>query len=147
MFHINTPQVTFVNPKTVDARLDGRYNFFVNASIKLNDTWIINPNVYYSKISSSQEAVLGFNGQYNISGDGTNQLLFGLHYRNKDAAIPAFGYQIKNLQLMLNYDLTTSSLTSYSNYKSAYELSAIWNGIYGGLDNGQRAVRCSSPKF
>lgn len=147
VLHINTPQETFFNPKTTHTQLERRYNFFINASIKLNDIWILNPNIYYSKISTAQEIVIGLNGQYNMSGDGTNQLLFGLHYRNKDAVIPALGYQIKSMQLMFDYDVTTSTLNSYSNYKSAYELSAVWKGIYGSANNGQRAVRCSSPKF
>ena len=132
----------------MNAALSRRYNFFVNASIKINDALILNPHVYYSKISTSDEMLIGFNGQYNLSGyGGKNQLLFGLHYRNKDAAIPSLGYQISNLQLMFNYDATISSLTSYSAYRNAYELSLVWNGLYGGIDKNERAVRCSSPKF
>ena len=48
---------------------------------------------------------------------------------------------------MFNYDATTSALASYSAYKSAYELSLVWNGLYGWVDKNEKAVRCSSPKF
>jgi len=145
MMHLNTPSETFFNPLTVNAKLSRRYNFFANASIKLSDMLILNPHVYYSKMSTSEEAVIGFNGQYNLSGDGGSQLLFGAYYRNKDAIAPAIGYQVNNVQLMFNYDATISTLTSYNPFRSAYEFSLIWNGIYGGLEGNERAMKC--PKF
>ncbi len=146
VMHLNTPSETFFNPLTVDAKLSRRYNFFANASIKMSDVLILSPHVYYSKMSTAEEAVIGFNGQYNLSGDGgKSQLLFGAYYRNKDAIAPAIGYQVNNVQLMFNYDATTSTLTTYSAFRSAYEFSLIWNGIYNGLEGNERAMKC--PKF
>ena len=146
MMHLNTPQETFFAPNSVDGTLSRRFNFFLNASIKMSDFVILNPHAYYSKMNTAEETVIGFNGQFNLSGEGGNsQLLFGVHYRNKDAAIPSVGYQIGNLQLNFNYDATVSSLTSYSNYRSAYELSILWNGIYGNIGSGEKNVRC--PRF
>ena len=74
-------------------------------------------------------------------------MLFGAYYRNKNAIAPALGFQIGDLQVMYNYDVTTSTLTNYAAFKNAYELSVTWNGIYGGLDKNAKAVKCSSPKF
>ena len=148
LLHLNTPSETFFDPSKVNASLSRRYNFFANASIKMSDVLILNPHIYYSKITTAEEVVVGFNGQYNLSGyGGNNQLLFGVHYRNKDAAIPSLGYQLNKLQLMFSYDATISSLASFSAYRSAYELSLVFNGLYGGADKNERAVRCSSPKF
>lgn len=146
--HLNNPAETFFNPSTVNAKLSTRYNGFINATIKLNDVAIISPMVYYSSISTSNELVLGFNGQYNLSGDGGNtQLLYGAYYRNKDAVAPALGFQLNNIQLMFNYDATTSNLTNYAAFRSAYELSVTWNGIYNSMDKNERAMKCNAPRF
>jgi type IX secretion system PorP/SprF family membrane protein len=148
VMHINQPAETFFSPSIVSPNLSLRYNAFLNATIKVNDLLIVSPLAYYSKMSSSQETVLGFNAQYNLSGEGgKTQLLFGGYYRNKNAIAPTFGFQIGNMQLMVNYDATTSTLSNYNAFKNAYEISIVWNGLYGGLDNGIKAVRCSSPKF
>ncbi len=146
MMHLNTPSETFFNPASVDAKVSRRYNYFANASIKVNDVLILNPHIYYSQMSTASEAVVGFIGQYNLSGyGGDSQLLFGAYYRNKDAIAPAIGYQLSNVQLMFNYDATTSSLTSYSAFRNAYEFSLIWNGVYDGFGSGEKAVKC--PRF
>ncbi|MFY7964776.1 MAG: PorP/SprF family type IX secretion system membrane protein [Chitinophagaceae bacterium] len=146
VMHLNTPSETFFNPATVDARLSRRYNYFINASIKASDALILNPHIYYSKMSTSNETVIGLVGQYNL-GDygGSNQLLFGVYYRNKDAIAPTIGYMINNTQLMFNYDATTSSLTNYNSFRNAYEFSIVWNGIYNGLGGGEKAMKC--PRF
>jgi hypothetical protein len=146
MMHLNTPSETFFNPTTVDARLSRRYNYFLNASIKMSDALILNPHIYHSQMGTASETVIGFNGQYNLSGYGGNsQLLFGAFYRNKDAVAPAIGYQINNVQFMFNYDATISSLTSYNAFRSAYEFSLVWNGIYSGLEGGEKSMKC--PRF
>jgi type IX secretion system PorP/SprF family membrane protein len=146
--HINNPAETFFNPSTVNAKLSSRYNGFINATIKLNDVAILSPMVYYSSISTSSELVLGLNGQYNLSGEGgSTQLLYGVYYRNKDAISPALGFQLNSFQVMFNYDATTSNLVNYSAFRSAYELSITWNGIYNRIDKNERAMKCTSPRF
>ena len=146
--HINTPSESFFNPNNVNEKLSPRYNVFINSTIKLNDVLIISPHLYYSKMSTANEVVLGCSGQYNLSGYGGNtQLLFGAFYRNKNAIAPALGMQINSMQVMFNYDATTSSLTNYAAFKNAYEISIVWNGMYGGLDKNAKAMRCSVPKF
>lgn len=148
LLHINRPSESFFKPNTVDARLSQRLNLFANASIKASDVLILNPNIYYSKISTAEEIVVGCAGQYNLGGYGAaSQLLFGINYRNKDAVSPSIGFQINSLQLMFNYDATTSNLTSFSNYRSAYEISVLWKGFFGGDDQSARAMRCNPPKF
>ncbi len=148
LLHINRPAETFFDPLTTDARISRRLNLFANASIKVSDVLILNPHIYYSKINTSSETVIGFDGQYNLSGyGGIQQLLFGAYYRAKDAIIPVIGYKLNDVQMMFNYDVTTSSLNAYSAYKSAYELSLVWKGIYNFMNRNERSVQCAAPKF
>jgi type IX secretion system PorP/SprF family membrane protein len=142
--HINRPRESFFSDKTVDARLDVRSTMFLNGSFKLNDQWIINPNIYVSKMGTAWETVLGLNANYNLSGDGTTQLIGGVYYRANDAIIPMVGYQWNDFKLTVNYDATSSSLKSYDQTKGAYELSLVKTGIFSASG---KAVKCPTVKF
>lgn len=141
--HLNKPKESFFNSNAVSAQVDMRFNFFVNGSFKLNDQWIVNPNVYYSKMASASETVLGANANYNLSGDGVTQLIGGLYYRSGDAIIPMVGYQWNDFKLTVSYDATTSSLGTYNQTRGAYELSLVTTGLF----NQAKAVKCPTVKF
>ncbi|MFY8090477.1 MAG: PorP/SprF family type IX secretion system membrane protein [Chitinophagaceae bacterium] len=144
--HFNRPRESFFASSN-DARVAQRSNAFVNASIKLNDFWILNPNLYYSNMAKTTELVGGLRAFRNLSGDGMQQLILGLYYRNGDAAIPMVGYQAGNMQLLVNYDATINSATSFNQTRGAYELSIIFNGLYKNNSKNLDALRCSAPKF
>ncbi|RXK82828.1 PorP/SprF family type IX secretion system membrane protein [Filimonas effusa] len=143
VMHLNRPKESFFSATSVDAQLNMRYNFFVNAAVKLNDKWIINPNVYYSRMTNATEVVLGLNANYNLSGDGSAQLIGGLYYRKDEAFIPMAGYQWNDLKLTINYDATTSSLKSYNQTKGAYEFSLVKTGLF----NATKPIKCPTVKF
>lgn len=143
--HINRPRESFFAQQAlIDQRLEMRYTAFANAAIKINDQWIINPNAYVSKMGNAYEVVAGLNANYNLSGDGTTQLIGGLYYRHQDAAIPMVGFQLKDYKLMVSYDATISTLGSYNSRYGAYELSLVKTGIYGG---GEKSVKCPTVAF
>src|SRR5688500_13948970 len=90
--HINRPRETFFTAGNFDNRLAPVVIGSANASIKMSDMVILNPQAYYSNQSKASELVLGGNLNYNLSGDGTTQLLGGLYYRSSDAVIPMVGF-------------------------------------------------------
>lgn len=142
--HINRPRESFFNKETVDTRIPVRYTLFLNGSFKLNDQWIINPNVYVSEMAKAYEVVVGMNAHYNLSGDGNTQLIAGAYYRYKDALIPMVGYQLNDFTITVNYDVTSSALSQYNQSRGAYELSLVKTGIFGG---GFKPVKCPTVKF
>lgn len=142
--HINQPRESFFDPSVSDGRVDRRYTAFFNASMKMSDLWIVNPNVYVSKMSSSWETVLGFNANRNLSGDGAQQMILGLYYRHKEAVIPMVGYQVNDTRFTFNYDATISTLGSVNGSRGAYEISIIKSGIFS---NGGRGVKCPTVRF
>jgi type IX secretion system PorP/SprF family membrane protein len=142
--HVNRPRESFLSPTAVDARLNPRYTGFVNASIKFEDLWIVNPNIYVSKMGNAWETVLGFNANRNLSGDGEQQMILGLYYRHKDAVIPMVGYQVNDTQFTFNYDATVSNLGNINGYRGAYEISIIKSGIFS---NSSNAVKCPTVRF
>jgi type IX secretion system PorP/SprF family membrane protein len=139
--HINTPRETFYEGNNEIAR---RYIGFLSASVKLSDNVIFNPSGYFTTQSGAQEIELGGYFAYDLSGDGTEQLLGGAYYRVNDALIPMVGYQLSNIRMMFSYDATVSSLGTYDQHSGAYELSIIYEGIYvnSNYRNDEKKFRC-----
>lgn len=142
--HINTPSESFFSNEDADTKVPMRFNAFVNGSFKLNDQWIINPNVYFSLMSKSTEIVGGMNAHYNLSGDGTMQLIGGLYYRAQDALIPMVGVVISGVSATISYDATSSSLGTYNQTLGAYEISVTKVGLFS--EYGKN-VKCPSVRF
>jgi type IX secretion system PorP/SprF family membrane protein len=143
--HINRPSESFFSSKGVDARLDIRYTVFLNGAFKLNDQWIINPNTYISKMGTAWETVLGINANYNLSGDGSIQVIGGMYYRANDAVIPMVGYQWNDYKLTVSYDATSSALKTYDQTRGAYELSIVKSGLFSSSTG--KPVKCPTVRF
>lgn len=143
--HLNKPNESFFSNSATDSRLDVRYNFFLNGSFKLNDQWIINPNIYVSELAKVNETVFGMNAHYNLSSDGNTELIGGLYCRLKDAVIPMIGYKFNDITVTVNYDATSSSLGTYTQTKGAYELSLVKTGLFNSL--GGKSVKCPTVSF
>lgn len=127
--HLNTPKETFLS--NGDNEIGRRYIGFLNASLKVAENVIINPNVYYTVQSGASETVFGGWAAYNLSGAGGDyQVLGGMYYRWNDALIPLIGYQLKQWRLMFTYDITTSSFNAADSRRGAYEVSLIYLGLF-----------------
>ena len=145
--HINAPKETFftLDPVGYDNTIAPRFIGFINGSFKTSDMVIINPMAYYTIQADAHELVGGLNIQYNLSGDGDQQLVGGLYYRPNDAIIPMIGFIYKSIRLMFSYDVTTSSLKQYNNGNGAWEFSLIRNGYYSEYNGSRNQSLC--PNF
>jgi hypothetical protein len=94
-------------------------------------------------MASASELVVGANANYNLSGDGTMQLIGGLYYRLGDAIAPLVGFQLKDYKITFNYDATMSQLKSYNGTRGAYEISIVKQGVF---DTGKE-LKCVTPRF
>ena len=112
----------------------------------MQDLWILNPNIYYSTIGSTNEVVLGLMAQRDLSAErnGSIQLLAGAYYRNNDALIPMIGFDVMNLKITFNYDATTSVLKNYNQTRGAYEVSIVKSGLYKSRDKN---IKCPTVRF
>jgi len=144
--HINRPRESFfsTDPSGFDSRIPRRYIAFLNGSFKTDDQVIINPMAYYTNQAGSSEAVAGLDAQYNLSGDGENQVIGGLYYRVGDAFIPMIGFIYRNIKLCFTYDVTTSSLSKYNGNRGAWEFALIQNGFYSDYNGDRRQSMCPS---
>lgn len=141
--HVNKPQESFFTSSDLSNRVPVRYIGFLNGSFKLNDLVILNPNIYYTTQAKVQEIVAGMNAHYNLSGDGTYQLIGGLYYRHKEAIIPMIGLGWNDYTFTFSYDATMSSLKNYNNTRGAFEFSLVKQGLIN--PSGSRITPC--PTF
>jgi type IX secretion system PorP/SprF family membrane protein len=142
--HVNKPRESFFDETNgVSNQVPMRYIGFLNASLKLNDQWIINPNVYYTSQSTVNELVGGLNAHYNLSGDGMYQLIGGVYYRLNEALVPMIGLGYNDYTFSFTYDATMSSLKNYNDTRGAFEFSLVKQGIIN--PNGHRVTPC--PTF
>lgn len=145
--HVNQPNESFFSDnQAADAKVPMRFTGFLNGSFKLNDEWILNPNIYYSRQVTASELVAGANAHYNLSGDGETVLIGGMYYRHKEAVIPMVGVGLKSYTFSFSYDATMSSLKTYNNTRGAFEFSLVKQGLFDQYNGNQRQSMCPSFK-
>ena len=144
--HVNRPNESFFvsDALNADSRVPLRSTGFLNASIKLNDQWIFNPNIYYSRQTSLSELVGGATAHYNLSGDGETILIGGAYYRHKEAIIPMIGLGLKDYTFTFSYDATMSSLKTYNGTRGAFEFSLVKQGLFDQYNGNSRQSMCPS---
>jgi type IX secretion system PorP/SprF family membrane protein len=142
IMHVNNPRESFFADSVSNNKVPQRYTGFLNGAIKLNDQWIINPNVYYSYQAGSSEIVGGMMAQYNLSDYGAKQVLGGVYYRGGDAAIAMLGLEWSDVRLTFTYDATTSNVRNFNNANGAIEFSIIKFGAFS--TSTPRQSRCPS---
>ncbi len=140
--HVNRAKETFFDDKLADNRIQMRHIGFINAILKVHDRVIINPNIYFTTQAKSTELVGGLIANYNLSEYGEKQLIAGLYYRYRDAAIPMIGLETNNMKFTFSYDATMSNLNQYNGYKGGFEVSIIKKGFYA--ENQDRQSLCPS---
>lgn len=141
--NINRPKESFFSQNLVDTRLATRITTFVNGSFRAGDAWIVNPNIYLSKMSTATEVVAGLNAQRKLNETGSTQVIFGGYYRFDDAMIPMIGFQQSGFKLTFNYDATASGLKNYNQGRGAYEVSLIKQGLV----DESRELKCPAVRF
>ena len=125
--HINQPNQSFFNSAS---KIPVRYNGFFNGNFKVQDIWIINPNIYYSNTVNTNETLLGLNASRKLNYEGDKQLILGCYYRLNDAIIPMLGFKMIETKFTFSYDATSSYVSNFNNGVGAYELSIVYSGNY-----------------
>ena len=131
MHHLNKPRETFFQQNSgIDNRIPIRSIAFLDAMIKVNNMIIVSPGIYYTKQGTANEFVGGLHLNYNITGDGKQQLIAGVYTRPGDAIIPMVGYQWRSFKFTFSYDATTSSLKNFNGGRGATEMYMQYDGMY-----------------
>jgi type IX secretion system PorP/SprF family membrane protein len=142
--NINQPKETFYdNNNQVSMRSTGN----VDVLFRMNESWIMNPSVYYTTQDGASELIFGSLFRMRLNGnEGSNtQLILGAFNRLNESIIGTIGLQWGGLQAMLSYDATISSLAPYNSGYGAFEFSLIYQGAYSKGGHSLSSYNC--PRF
>lgn len=141
--HVNQPKETFFEDLGANTnRVPIRHIAFINGLFKVAENVILNPNVYYTLQAHASDLMLGLNGAYDLSGDGSKQLIGGLYYRYGDALIPVVGFEIDFLKFTFSYDATLSSLSNFNHTLGALEFNLLKKGFYNEYNGDRQQTLC-----
>ena len=141
--HVNTPKESFLGTDGSE-RIARRQIAFLNGIFKVAENVIINPNIYYTTQQSTSEIVLGMMGAYNLSQDGSKQLLGGLYLRNHDAVIPMVGIEVNNVRFTFSYDASMSNIKNFNQMMGASEFNIMKKGFYNEYFGNRKQTLCPS---
>ena len=133
---INNPQIPGQNRDPFGPKIV----FHGEASMLLNDKVRINPAILFQTQSGFSELALQSTADLMINREKELVGIGGLGYRFGDAFELIGGVQIKNLKVMLSYDLTTSSLTQAGG--GAFELGVSYVGVLWKNPNIKPVIFC-----
>ncbi len=130
LFHLNRPNQSFTG---IDALLPRRTNLLFNGSFAIVERFDILPTLWWQKQQDYQELVFGATMKYYLNSAvlSRSAIQFGLLYRWSDALIVRLGYEYKQFQVALSYDINVSGFTAATRGNGGYELSLryIWGTV------------------
>ncbi|MGZ3865385.1 MAG: PorP/SprF family type IX secretion system membrane protein [Bacteroidia bacterium] len=118
--HLTQPQEGFIS--SGNSPLPMKFTGHAGAIIPLqkNSEVFISPNILYQYQGQFQQLNLGM---YFVKGN----VVAGLWYRNQDAVIALFGYQVHNFKFGYSYDITVSKLANVSAGSHEVSMSILLN--------------------
>lgn len=124
IYHITEPEKSVIDENSKLSRryvLHGGGKFAVGARVN------IVPNLVFMQQNKSNVINTGLLLEYNLAPNNQNQIVTaGAWLRNTDAVIANIGFEFKNFQLGLSYDLIISDLRSVTN-RGGFEISLNYN--------------------
>jgi type IX secretion system PorP/SprF family membrane protein len=133
-FHVNQPRASFVSSNEklhmkIVGHVNSRYDFKGTA-------FGILPSVIYMMQGPSSELNIGALMRYRLN-QGTkitgfkseNALYFGFYYRNKDAIIPQFFFEMADYSIGISFDYNISGFSSSTNGNGGFEISLKYNNL------------------
>lgn len=144
MAHLTQPRESFYNQQN---RLGLRPTANIDLLLKLSSAVILNPSAYYTTQKSASELVYGTLFKVNMSGSNevSTQLILGGFHRWSEAVVGTIGIEYNQWRLMTSYDFTISKLSPVNKGKGAFELSILYESVYGDFSRTRRTYNC--PRF
>ena len=140
IYHLNKPNQTFSSTK--QEKLEHKHVIYFSYIEPYNSKLILYPELYYFQQQENCSFVLGTNISYKIN---NADLKLGVYNRYGDAFFVNLGIIKDNLELLLSYDVNTSSLYAASNSVGAFEFSITYGWNKKKLLDPKKNVVC--PKY
>jgi hypothetical protein len=93
--------------------------------------------LFYSQKAKTSEFLFGTHANFNVSGNGQQQLIIGVYSRLGDAVIPAVGYQWGKFKFKFTFDIP-STREKVTNRFNGTELYLQYSGMYTLMSTGKQ---------
>jgi type IX secretion system PorP/SprF family membrane protein len=127
MAHLTKPNEAFFGDIS---KMPIKFRFYGGCDFKLDDKWEITPRFLYMNQAKAYELNGGVMASYLFKKERI-KLLFGADYRHKDAVIIHLGGKHDAATFRLSYDINSSYLNKFTNYRGAWEISLTFTGEKG----------------
>ncbi len=147
-YHFSRPRRSFLTDNNL-VTLSTRWVLAAGGSVRLSDQYGVQLHLNYSRQGVYDELIGGgLIGWKRISDNESDPALAiygGVFYRMKDAAIPTFKLDYKQVSVTLSYDFTTSELRTASNGAGGLELTLIQSGLFKSDKYERARTLCPKP--
>lgn len=141
--NIIRPNVSFFDD--ADEELDRRISAQFGSEFTVSNNVSLNPSLLFQKQGASQEMILGSFFKYRFGGYGATDdlsLQLGAFYRFNDAIIPVVRMDVRDLSIIVSYDVNLSKLSAASRGEGGAEISLTWTGWIWSTRSKTKPIRC-----
>jgi len=141
--NIIKPNVSFF--EDADEELDRRISAQFGSQFTVSDNISLVPSILFQKQGPSSEFVLGSFFKYRFGGYGVSDdlsLQLGAFYRFSDAIIPVVRMDVRDLSIIVSYDVNISKLSAASKGEGGAEISLSWTGLIWSTRSKTQPIRC-----
>ncbi len=140
-YHINKPKQSLSSNDNVILHI--KYVFHSTYHTRFQSKFYISPTFYSSSQNQDKEFIIGSGLTYKLT-DEVN-LKSGIYSRIKDAVFLTLGIQKENIEAIISYDITLSSLANASSYMGGLEFSISYG--WSILNEGHELNQKICPKY
>lgn len=122
--HLTTPRVSYFKNDAI--RLDRKFNSYISFTYPFTKKLNIEAEYLFQKQGKFKENVLGAKLFYSLNEKDKQDVNAGIYLRTKDALVLRVGYDIKQWQFGMSYDINTSNFNVATNRRGAIEFAVIY---------------------
>jgi type IX secretion system PorP/SprF family membrane protein len=122
--HLTSPKVSFF--KNDEIKLDQKINSYLAYRISFSPKLNLQTEYLFQRQGKFMENVVGARMSYVINVAEKQAVSVGSYYRLKDAVIARIGYDVKQWQFGVSYDVNNSAFKAATNRRGAIEFAVIY---------------------
>jgi hypothetical protein len=121
--HLNTPKISYF--KNEDIKLDPKFNTYLSFTYPIAPQIDLSAEYLFEKQGTYKENIFGLKAGFIFPTEVKQSVNAGFYLRAKDAIVTRIGYDFRNWQFGMSYDVNTSAFKAATNRKGAIEFGLI----------------------
>jgi len=122
--HLTAPRISYFQNDAI--KLDRKINSYISLSYLLTKKINLQGEYLFQKQGKFKENVVGVKLFYTLNEKDKQDINAGIYIRTKDALVARIGYDVKQWQFGMSYDINTSKFNIATNRRGAIEFAVIY---------------------